>query len=346
MSDSAGTTGRGYRLVFSGELAPGIGREQALLRLGKLFNRPTTELEPLLGGGLHVLKVADDAAALEPFRAALASAGALARIEATQPAPAAAPPAAVPQPGAAQQAAPAPRAAATAIPAAGQRHSLSEFLRRTRPDGADRGTFDLEGDRFLEVNLDGAVWIKSGAMVAYTGDIRFSREAVLQHGLKKLLKRSISGEGARLTRASGIGALYLADCGKKITVLDLDGDALVVNGNDLLAFETSVEWDIKLMKSVSAMVSGGLFNVRLQGRGMVAITTHHDPLTLEVRHAYPVHSDPNATVAWSASLEPTLKADVSVRTFLGRGSGDSFQMVFEGEGFVVVQPHEEGSLKR
>jgi uncharacterized protein (AIM24 family) len=30
-----------------------------------------------------------------------------------------------------------------------------------------------------------------------------------------------------------------------------------------------------------------------------------------------------------------------VRTFLGRGSGESIQMLFEGDGFVVVQPYEE-----
>ena len=95
------------------------------------------------------------------------------------------------------------------------------------------------------------------------------------------------------------------------------------------------------MKRVSAMLAGGLFNMHLSGSGLIAITTHYDPLTLEVTPDRPVFTDPNATVAWSASLDPTFRTDVSFKTFLGRGSGESLQMQFEGHGFVVVQPYEE-----
>jgi len=55
----------------------------------------------------------------------------------------------------------------------------------------------------------------------------------------------------------------------------------------------------------------------------------------------PVITDPNATVAWSGSLSPEFKTDVSLKTFFGRGSGESLQMVFGGDGFVVIQPYEE-----
>ena len=55
----------------------------------------------------------------------------------------------------------------------------------------------------------------------------------------------------------------------------------------------------------------------------------------------PVITDPNATVAWSSRLQPVFKKDISLKTFLGRGSGESIQMAFEGEGFVVIQPYEE-----
>ena len=40
-------------------------------------------------------------------------------------------------------------------------------------------------------------------------------------------------------------------------------------------------------------------------------------------------------------LVSSIKKDVSVKTFLGRGSGETFQMEFDGEGFVVIQPYEE-----
>lgn len=346
-----------FRLTFSGDLAPGVTREQVLADLGRLFNRPAEDLLPLMTGDQHVLKVAPTAEALEPFRSALVQAGAIAHIRApAQETPAeAAPPAANGSAAPDAPCEPASSAAAdesgadpggTARKASIARYSLGQFLRATRQRDSDQGRFELEGERFLEVNLDDEIWIKAGAMVAYTGDVTFEREGLLEKGFKRLLKKSVTGEGARLTRASGIGTIYLADSGKKITVLQLEGEALVVNGNDILAFETSIDWDIQVLKKMSAVIAGGLFNVRLQGMGMVAITTHHDPLTLDVRHAYPVFCDPHATVAWSASLEPRFKTDVSLKTFLGRGSGESIQMCFEGEGFVVVQPYEESTFQR
>jgi len=221
------------------------------------------------------------------------------------------------------------------------RYSITEFVNRTTQRDRGQGLFELESDRLLEVNLSGNVWTKTGSMVAYTGDIKFTRERILEHGVGKLLKKAISGEGARLTKAEGQGVLYLADTGKKITILNLQNESIFVNGNDLLGFEGSIEWDIKIMKKVAGMLAGGLFNVKLEGTGMIAITTHHDPLTLKVSPGKPVFTDPNATVAWAGTLAPEIKTDISVKTFFGRGSGESIQMKFDGNGFVVIQPYEE-----
>jgi uncharacterized protein (AIM24 family) len=191
------------------------------------------------------------------------------------------------------------------------------------------------------VNLDGLVWIKTGAMVAYVGDIRFTREGILEKGVGRMLKKAVTGEGTKLTKAEGRGRLYLADAGKKIQILNLQGESLFVNGNDLLAFEPQVDWDITMLKKLTAVVAGGLFNVRLEGQGMVAISTHHEPLALVVEPDRPVMTDPNATVAWSGTLSPEFRTDVSLKTFLGRGSGESVQMEFRGRGFVIIQPCEE-----
>jgi uncharacterized protein (AIM24 family) len=164
---------------------------------------------------------------------------------------------------------------------------------------------------------------------------------MLEHGVTKLLKQAVTNEGLKLTKAEGQGKLYLADTGKKISILDLQGESIFVNGNDLLAFEGQIQWDIKMLKKVAGMLAGGLFNIKLEGNGMVAISTHHDPLTLTVSPNKPIVTDPNATVAWSGILAPEIKTDLSLKTFLGRGSGESIQMKFQGQGFVVVQPFEE-----
>lgn len=226
------------------------------------------------------------------------------------------------------------------------RHSISEFVERSAQQDRGQGLFELESPHLLEVNLAGSVWTKTGSMVAYRGEVKFEREGMLEHGIGGLFKKAVSGEGARLTKASGAGKVYLADAGKRVTILGLEGDVLCVNGNDVLAFEPSLTYDIVMMRRVAAMASGGLFNVTFQGRGLLALTTHYVPLTLRVTPGNPVYTDPNATVAWSGSLSPELKADINLGTLFGRGSGESIQMKFAGDGFVVVQPYEEVPVVR
>jgi len=221
------------------------------------------------------------------------------------------------------------------------RYSINEFIQQTQQKDQGQGLFEMETERFLELNLDGMIWTKMGSMVSYRGEVKFTREGILEQGLGNLFKKAISGEGTSLTKAEGRGVVYLADSGKKITILNLQGESLFINGNDLLAFEPSINYDIKMMRKMSAMLAGGLFNIRLEGSGMVAFTSHYDPITLMVTPDNPVVTDPNATVAWSGSLEPKFKTDVSLKTFFGRGSGESIQMSFQGNGFVVIQPYEE-----
>lgn len=213
--------------------------------------------------------------------------------------------------------------------------------------------FEVVSGRFLRVNLSGAVpmvYIKMGAMVAYTGEIKFEREGVLEHGFRHAMKKALTDEGADLVRAScgksgASSQLFLADEGKAVLLLRLTGDAIVVNGNDLLAFEPSIKHKITMMRKMSSIVSGGLFNVRLEGQGFVAILAHGTPVTLPVGPGMPpVFTDPQATVAWSGNLVPDFHKDVSLKTFIGRSSGESFQMKFvapRGPGFVVIQPFEE-----
>ncbi|WP_342577041.1 AIM24 family protein [Psychrobacillus sp. FSL K6-2843] len=226
------------------------------------------------------------------------------------------------------------------------RYSVAEFIRKTEQEDKGEGFFELETERLLDVNLEGLVWAKAGAMVAYHGKIKFEREGVLEHGVGAMFKKALTGEGASLMKANGHGKLYLADSGKKIIILHLQNEAIYVNGNDLLAFEPSINHNIKIMKKVAGMMSGGLFNVRCEGTGLVAITSHYEPLTLRVTPGKPIFTDPNATVAWSGNLQPDFQTDISFKTFVGRGSGESIQMKFEGDGFVIVQPYEEVYFQR
>lgn len=222
------------------------------------------------------------------------------------------------------------------------KYSIQAFIEETAQDPAKNDFFQLESPYMLELNLNNQmVMLKKGAMVAYTGDVKFEREGMLSKGVGNLLKKTVSGEGTTMMKTNGTGKVYAADNEKRVRILYLENDSINVNGNDILAHEESIKSEIKMMKSIAGMMGGGLFQARLSGTGHIAITTHGNPLTLIVKPGEPVYTDPNATVAWSGNLVPTMKTDISLKTLIGRGSGESFQMKFEGEGWVIVQPCEE-----
>ena len=84
-------------------------------------------------------------------------------------------------------------------------HTLVEFVRTTSQKDLGQGLFEKETDRLLEVNLNGRVNTKMGSMVAYLGNIKFTRERALDQGLGNLLKKAVSGEGMSITYADGQG---------------------------------------------------------------------------------------------------------------------------------------------
>jgi len=221
-------------------------------------------------------------------------------------------------------------------------HSLQDFFHATGERDNPGDVFELESLKMLEARVRGRIWSKLGSMISYRGNVKFVREGMMEGGLGKALMKMVSGEMSPLVKIEGDGIVYLADAGKEITILRLGlGDAINVSGNDLLAFEDTVKYEITMHRKVAGMMAGGLFSARLTGNGMVAIGTHGRPLTLRVTPNDPVMTDPNATVAWSGNLAPEIKTDITMRSLIGRGGGESFQMMFRGEGFVVVQPYEE-----
>jgi len=206
------------------------------------------------------------------------------------------------------------------------------------PEGGD--TFQLQNRRLLAVDLDGAVTALAGSMVAYSGDVTFSGKASAEGGVTGFIKSKATSEGAPVMEAEGTGRLYLADQGKEVGLVTLDeGESISVNGNGVLAFADTVDYEIGSIDSLAGSSAGGLTNVYLTGPGDVAITTHGDPVVLEPS----VRTDPSATVAWSGSLSPSADMNRSLSDLVGQSSDETYQLSFEGEaGFVVVQPFEEG----
>ncbi|PSP33576.1 hypothetical protein BRC64_03405 [Halobacteriales archaeon QH_10_67_22] len=218
---------------------------------------------------------------------------------------------------------------------------IEEFKRtNATKEGGER--FQLENGKLLDIDLNGTVMAKKGSMVAFTGNIEMSGKMSAEGGITGMVKSAVSSEGTPVMEAEGQGHLYVADQGKKVQVLHLnEGQSISVNGDDVLAFEYSVDYEISTIGSVGGAQAGGLTNVFLTGPGYIAITTHGDPLVMSP----PVKTDPDATVAWSANLSPSISKNKAFE--IGSTSGETYQMDFSGsEGFVVVQPYEEGGQQQ
>ncbi len=197
------------------------------------------------------------------------------------------------------------------------------------------GRFTLQNSAMLKVSLEGdQIQAKLGSMVAYQGDVRFEYQS---GGLGRFFKKAVTGEGVKLMTATGNGELFLAQDKRKIMILELNDEHMTVNGENILAIEPGIDWDIRRVEGAGRL-AGGLFNVILEGTGKVAVTSDGEPVLLDT--STPTFADPDSAIAWSGGVRTSVRSDVSFKTFVGRGSGETFQIAFEGPGWVLIQPSE------
>lgn len=194
----------------------------------------------------------------------------------------------------------------------------------------------LQSNKMLRVVLGPEVLAAQGAMVAYQGTMDFSYQG--SKNLSGMLKKAVTGEGGNLMRVTGQGEVFFARAAQNVFLLQLEGDAITVNTRSLLAFDANLGYDIRMIGN-AGLLAGGLFNLLVQGQGMVAISSDGPPMLFDCSQQ-PTFVDPQAAICWSANLQPQVKSTFKMGSLIGRGSGESFQLGFHGPGFVVVQPSE------
>jgi uncharacterized protein (AIM24 family) len=210
--------------------------------------------------------------------------------------------------------------------------SLAEFKETQSQDA-----FSLQNDRLLKVRLDAVtIQARQGSMVAYQGDVHFEHSS---SGMKRLMKKVATGEGVDLMKASGTGEVFLAIQAQEVHLIQLNDEEITVNGRNVLAFQDGIDWDIKKVEGVSGVMTGGLFNVKLKGTGTAAVVSDGPPVLLDVGSA-PTYCDPQAAIVWSQGAKSSIKTDANLKSFIGMGSGESVQVAFSGDGWVLVQPSE------
>ena len=192
-----------------------------------------------------------------------------------------------------------------------------------------------QNSKLLRVRLGEPFMARQGSMVAYQGNVDFSFEG---GGASRFIKKALTGEGLPLMRCQGQGDVFLAERAYDVHLLNLNDAGLSISGKNVLAFSSSLDWNIERVKGGS-IATGGLFNTTLRGTGWVALTTDGPPVVLNAAEA-PTFADTNAVVAWSAHLQTQLKTSFKAGALIGRGSGEAVQVSFYGQGFVIVQPSE------
>lgn len=211
---------------------------------------------------------------------------------------------------------------------------FSDFKETTAQD-----PFALQNKKLLKIQMQyGPVWAKTGSMVAYQGDVRFENKG--SGGLGKMFKQAMTGEGVDMMQCTGTGELFVADLASEVQVMYLENDMISVNGANVLAFSSSIEWDIHRVQARGAAMTGGLYNVSLRGTGYVAVTTKGDPVALDVASA-PTFADAQAVVLWTAGVSMDIRVDTGgLKSLVRGGTGEMFQMAFGGQGYVLIQPSE------
>jgi uncharacterized protein (AIM24 family) len=199
-------------------------------------------------------------------------------------------------------------------------------------------SFTLQNSKLLKVSLQEiTIQAKAGSMVAYQGSVSFEHAG--SGGLGRMLKKAVTGEGTTLMKMSGSGEVFLADQAQDIHLIYLEGEKVTVNGPNLLAFDAGIDWDIERVQGASGMMGGGLYNTSLQGTGWVAVLSDGPPVLLNVASA-PTFADAQAAITWSQGVSTSLKTDFKMKDLVGKSSGETIQMAFSGQGWVLVQPSE------
>ncbi|MFF7334082.1 AIM24 family protein [Streptomyces sp. NPDC008150] len=205
--------------------------------------------------------------------------------------------------------------------------------------------FRLQGSKMLAVEMTGdAVKAKNGSMVAYDGQMAFKRLSGGGDGLRGMVTRRLTGEQMTVMEVKGHGTCWFADRATEINLVALRGDKLFVEASNLLVTDAGLRTGTTFTGLRGASQGNGLFTTTVEGHGQAAVMSDGPAVVLRVSRQYPLTVDPGAYIAHQGDLRQSLQSGATFRTFLGEGGGEAFQIRFEGEGLVYVQPSERKTI--
>ncbi|MFF9167119.1 MULTISPECIES: TerD family protein [unclassified Streptomyces] len=181
------------------------------------------------------------------------------------------------------------------------------------------------------------VLARQGSMVLYQGKVDFSYKGA---GFAGRIAGNATGQEMQLMRCTGQGQVFLAENSTHLHPIELQGDAICVSAENVLAFDESLQYEVRRIEG-HGIPGGALFTMQFQGTGTLVVKTHGVPVVLPVTPT--TFADCNAVVAWSAASQVVVSSQVRMRRNAYPGdTGESVNLQFRGApgNFIVVQPYE------
>ena len=197
----------------------------------------------------------------------------------------------------------------------------------------------------IDIDKDHSAIIQAGAMQWMGGNVRATSGI---KGIGDFLGKAIKGAVTKETTVKpeyvGEGCLVLEPTYKYIILADVGkwGSAgMTIEDGMFLACDSNVKSKIVARKNLSSAVLGGegLFNLSLQGNGVVALESNvpEDELIEVILENDELKIDGNLAVCWSSNLEFTVER--STKTLVGSAvSGEGLVNVYRGTGRVLMCP--------
>lgn len=198
-----------------------------------------------------------------------------------------------------------------------------------------------QNQQLMRVDLtmgDGApVLARQGSMVMYQGKVDFGYKGA---GFAGRMVGNATGQEMQLMRCTGRGQVFLAEDAAHLHAIELQGDAICVSAESVLAFDESLQYEVRRIEG-HGIPGGALFTMQFQGTGTIVVKTHGVPVVLPVTPT--TFADCNAIVAWSAASQVIISSQVRLRRNAYPGhSGETVNLQFRGApgNFIIVQPYE------
>lgn len=239
-----------------------------------------------------------------------------------------------------QPAAPSPYGAPQGVPQQAPAPGVAAALQKYReaPTGQ---RWTPQNKKLIRVDLgaggEQAVLARQGSMVLYQGKVEFSYKGA---GFAGRIVGNATGQEMQLMRCTGRGQVFLAEEATYLHPIELQGDAICVSAENVLAFDESLQHEVRRIEG-HGIPGGALFVMQFQGTGTVVVKTHGTPVVLPVTPT--TFADSNAVVAWSAAAQAIVSSQVRMRRNAYPGhSGEGVNLQFRGApgNFIVVQPYE------